>query len=55
MREPITLSCYYNILEVSHVSKSKTSITLLVSLCQRHKDRQRTDAKIRLFWKRKRN
>ena len=48
MREPITLSCII-ILEVSHVSKHKTSITLRVPLCWRQKSAIRTAAKIQKF------
>lgn len=37
MREPnYTLSRYNLIWEISHVSDSKTSITLRVPLCRRH-------------------
>lgn len=43
MREPITLSCYQ--LEISQVPNYKTSITLRVSLCRRHKARHKNRRK----------
>ena len=44
-------SCIIIQLEISHVSSSKTSITLRVSISQQHKGCQRTDANVVLFLK----
>jgi hypothetical protein len=43
MREPIALSCYR--LEISQVSNYKTSITLRVQICRRHKVRHKNCCK----------